>query len=398
MDQPVLLGHVRIGGTELTSLPSPSARGASGKRSPSRAGRRRWGLSLAGGRAPQFNTFKLCARPICGCLPSTRRREMLVGMAKLLASLTPKGRWAYCSMVAIVLIFVPSVFGGTIWADDDLRESPEVRDVRAGFDDGLFSIKGLPRHSYSMNVEYEHGTLVPLRCLGTVGFIIKPKGPVDPDHRWIWDSNHFLAIHWSDGGGVVHRYLVERALERGFHVVGVDVGTSLGSPAGAEIYQKFYELIRGKYGLNRRARMIGHSNGGLITLGWAFRHPEQVDRVVGIFPATDLRSWPGVDRVCGPGEITPSGLSYGLDRDELETRLTEFNPIDNLQPLAKAGVKIYHIHGTADDVVPIGPNSEEFLRRYKELGGSMELEIIDGGKHGGPEFYSSNRTMEFLLE
>ncbi|HVC92215.1 MAG TPA: prolyl oligopeptidase family serine peptidase [Pirellulales bacterium] len=285
-----------------------------------------------------------------------------------------------------------------IGSDDELRESPEIQEVRAGNNDGLFSIEGLPQHSYSMNVEYEHGTLVPLRCLGTVGFIIKPKGPVDPDNRWIWVSNLFLAVHWSDGGGVVHRFPVERALERGFHVVGVDVGTSLGSPACAEIYQKFYELIRGKYGLNRRARMIGHSNGGLITLGWAFRHPEQVDRVLGIFPATDLRSWPGIDRVCGPGAITPAGLAYGLDRDQLQARLKEFNPIDNLEPLAKAGVKIYHIHGTGDDVVPIGPNSVELARRYGELGGGMEIEAIEGGKHGGPEFYSSKRALDFLLE
>lgn len=286
-------------------------------------------------------------------------------------------------------------------ADDDLREAPEIQEVRAGSDDGLFSIKGLPQHSYSMDVEYEHGTVVPLRCLGTVGVIIKPKGKVDPDRRWIWDSNLFLALNWTDAGGVVHRYPLEKALERGFHVVGIDVGASLGSPAGAGIYQKFYELLLTKYGLNRRARMIGHSNGGLITLGWAFRHPEQVDRILGIFPATDLRSWPGVERAFGPGQITPAGLAYELDdsdKDELAVRLKKHNPIDNLEPLARAGVKIYHIHGTADDVVPIGPNSEEFARRYRELGGSMQLEVVEGGKHGGPEFYRSPRAVEFLLE
>lgn len=279
----------------------------------------------------------------------------------------------------------------------ELREAPEVREIRAGDADGLFSIDGLPQHSYSMNVEYEQGVIVPLRCLGTVGFIIKPK-TVDPGRRWIWDSNLFLAVNWTDAGAVVHRYLVEKALARGFHVVGIDVGASLGSPAGAEVYQKFYEIVRDRYGLNRRVRMIGHSNGGLITLGWAFRHPEQVDRVLGIFPATDLRSWPGLERVAGPGRITPAGLAYDLDSDGLRARLKEFNPIDNLEPLAKAGVKIYHIHGTADDVVPIGPNSVELARRYRELGGNIELETVEGGKHGGPEFYRSEKALLFLLE
>ncbi|HEV3341494.1 MAG TPA: alpha/beta fold hydrolase [Pirellulales bacterium] len=305
-----------------------------------------------------------------------------------------------CPLLALLLLVAFALIG-TANADDELRESPEIRQIRAGSIDGLFSIKGLPQHSYSMNVEYEHGTVVPLRCLGTVGVIIKPKGAVDPDRRWIWDSNLFLALNWTDGGGVVHRYPLEKALERGFHVVGIDVGASLGSPAGADIYQRFYELIRTRYGLNRRVRMIGHSNGGLITLGWAFRHPHQVDRILGIFPATDLRSWPGLDRAFGPGQITPAGLAYELDdsdKDELTERLKEVNPIDNLEPLARAGVKIYHIHGTADDVVPIGPNSEDFARRYRDLGGSMELERIEGGKHGGPEFYRSQQAIEFLLQ
>jgi pimeloyl-ACP methyl ester carboxylesterase len=307
----------------------------------------------------------------------------------------PAARYAVF-LASLALAAFASV--GTARADDDLREAPEVSEVRTGADDGLFSIDGLPQHSYSLDVEYEHGTVVPLRCLGTVGFIIKPKGTIDAGRRWLWDSNLFLAVNWFDGGGVVHRPIVEPALERGFHVVGIDVGASLGSPAGAEVYQRFYELIRARYGLNRRVRMIGHSNGGLITLSWAFRRPEQVDRVLGIFPATDLRSWPGLERVCGPARITPVGLTYDLESDELQQRLTQFNPIDNLEPLAKAGVKIYHIHGTADDVVPIGPNSVEFTRRYRELGGSMELESIEGGKHGGPEFYRSKRALEFLLE
>ncbi len=142
----------------------------------------------------------------------------------------------------LILIALASI--GTTKADDELREAPEIRQIRAGSQDGLLSIKGLPQHSYSMDVEYEHGTVVPLRGLGTVGFIVKPKGAVDADRRWIWDSNLFLALNWTDAGEVVHRFPLEKALEQGFHVVGIDVGASLGSPAGADIYQKFYDFVR----------------------------------------------------------------------------------------------------------------------------------------------------------
>ena len=66
--------------------------------------------------------------------------------------------------------------------------------------------------------------------------------------------------------------------------------------------------------------MIGQSNGGLISYGFAFRHPDQVDRVLGICPATDLSSWPGLSRLCLPGRITPAGLSYNLSKDEWKLR------------------------------------------------------------------------------
>ena len=104
--------------------------------------------------------------PALALLPPARDAEgMAKPLAKLVSVLTPKRRWAQCSLASIVLMFVPAVFGGTIWADDDLRESPEVRDVQAGIDDGLFSIKGLPQHSYSMNVDYAWRACAPPAAL-----------------------------------------------------------------------------------------------------------------------------------------------------------------------------------------------------------------------------------------
>ncbi len=67
-------------------------------------------------------------------------------------------------------------------------------------------------------------------------------------------------------------------------------------------------------------------------------------------------------------ELPARGLDYGLTLEELTRRSSEFNPIDNLAPLAKAGVKILHIHGDKDDVVPTEANSLELARRYRELG------------------------------
>lgn len=296
-------------------------------------------------------------------------------------------------MLVSILVLLPSA---TI-ADDELKEAPDIRDVRAGEPAGIFTIAGLPQHSYSFDVQYENGVLTPLQCLETVGFIIRPKGAVHSERRWLWVSNLFLAVRW-ENNGVIHQFTVEQALKRGFHVVGLDVGTSLGSPAGAELYNRFHKLVIEKYKLSQRACMLGHSNGGLITLGFAFRHPESVERILGIFPATDFRSWPGFERVTGNGGIAPAGLAYNMDPPMLLARIHEFNPIDNLGPLAKAGIPLYHIHGTADEIVPLPSNSEELARRYRALGGQIQLEIISDGKHGGREFYTSQAAADFITQ
>ena len=208
---------------------------------------------------------------------------------------------------------------------------------------------------------YDGGELVELRVRGRMAYLIKPTGKVDPQKRWLWDFPFWLAIN--DGfGSVAHRHYVEKALAAGFHIAGVDVGPSCGSPAAADVCQEFYGQLVSQHGLNKRARVLAHSHGGLIAYGWAFRHPTCVDRIAGMCPATDFRTYPTPPNVAtGPTK----GLNYGLSLVELDRRGGEFNPVENLAPLAKAGAKILHIHGNEDTLVPTGANSTELARRYR---------------------------------
>ena len=263
-----------------------------------------------------------------------------------------------------------------------------------------YSIPGLPQHTFRREDHYDNGSMTRLYCAGTVGYIFTPDGPVDPQRRWVWIANHFLALPWKYFNWRIYQHwYVENLLAHGFHVVGIDVGASCGSPGGAEVFQKFYDKLMAEYDLNPKARLIGQSNGGLIVYGWAFRHPELVDRIFGILPATDLSSWPGFDRLCPPNDIVPEGLSYGLSCEEWPTRVTEFSPVDNLAPLAAAGVKIYHVHGDADELVPMQENTTVLQQRYEALGGEMTVEVIPGGTHGAPDaaFSQSQNALDFLL-
>ena len=240
---------------------------------------------------------------------------------------------------------------------------------------------------------YQSGKLIELHVRGRMAYLVEPTGKVDPQKRWVWTFPFWLSIN--DGHGrLQHRFYVDKLLAAGFHVAGIDVGTSCGSPAAAEVCQEFYQRLVHEHGLNRRARLIGQSNGGLIAYGWAFRHPDCVERIAGICPATDFRTWPGLENVV---LLPDTALDYGLTLDQLTHRAAEFNPIDNLEPLAKQRVKILHVHGEKDELVLTAPNSLELGRRYQQLGGQAQIILVPGLGHGGMPLYASQPLIEFLL-
>jgi pimeloyl-ACP methyl ester carboxylesterase len=241
---------------------------------------------------------------------------------------------------------------------------------------------------------YANGELVRLTIEGRKAFVLRPTKMIDPARQWIWVAPGYLALP-NDRGVIEHQMYVDRFLGAGFHVAGIDVGVTCGSPRGTDVYQKFYEYLTTKEKLNRKARLLGQSNGGLISYAWAFRHPELVDRIGGIYPVTDFRTWPGLEKVLTYPEAP---LGFGLSLADLTRRAAEFNPVDNLAPLARAGVKILHIHGDKDTLVPCRANSEIVVALYRRLGGDAKLEIIPGLGHGGEPFYRSESLVKFLTE
>lgn len=259
-----------------------------------------------------------------------------------------------------------------------------------------FGIEGLPQQQYHLGVDYKNGRLQRINLAGTVGFVITPSSNVDPARRWVWIVPLWLALPSAHGNYVARSY-VEELLDAGFHVAGFDVGTSLGSPKAAELCHQFHEHVVQVYDLQPKVRMMAVSNGGLIAYGYASRYPQEVDRIFAIYPAMDFRSWPGFERVVGAGAITPRGLSYELTPELMTEKIQQFNPIDNLEPLAQANIPLLHIHGDADTLVPLNPNSTMTVDRYRALGGTIELKVMPGSVHGGTEFFTDRRAMEFLL-
>lgn len=234
-------------------------------------------------------------------------------------------------------------------------------------------------------VEAFGGQRINLTSDGRAAFIIVPKGdpPAGP-RAWVWYAPTFKGLL----PGARHTFLIERALKAGMAVAGIDVGESYGNPEGTRLYAGFHDALAARFKLNPKAVLLPQSRGGLMLYNWAALHPDQVQRIAGIYTVCDLRSWPG---------LKTAAPAFRLSEEQLAKELSRHNPIDLLAPLAKAKVPLLHIHGDKDAVVPLEKNSGELARRYRALGGTMELVVVPGKGHEEvDEFFTSERFATFL--
>jgi len=183
--------------------------------------------------------------------------------------------------------------------------------------------------------------------------------------------------------------MFERFTAAGLAIAGIDVGESYGSPAGRRLYTALYEELVSKRGLSARSCLLARSRGGLMLYNWAVEHPTSVACIAGIYPVCNLSSYPGLEK---------AAAVYGLTVDELVEKMPQHNPLDRVEPLAKAGVPIFHIQGDSDALVPLESNSAELQRRYRMFGGEMTVKVIEGGGHDmSPHWFQSQELVDFVI-
>jgi len=219
---------------------------------------------------------------------------------------------------------------------------------------------------------------------GRPAFLILPeKRDTAKPTPWVWYAPTLPNLPAKE-----ETWMFERFLEAGIAIAGIDVGESMGKPAGRALFTAFHKELVTKRGMAAKPCLLARSRGGLMLYNWAAENPQSVAAIAGIYPVGDLASWPGLAR---------ASAAYGLTEAQLAAQLTDHNPIDRLAPLARAGIPIMHIHGDNDTVVPLEKNSGLIKQRYDELGGRMTLEVIKDGGHDMKDHWFKNQPLVLFI-
>jgi pimeloyl-ACP methyl ester carboxylesterase len=163
-------------------------------------------------------------------------------------------------------------------------------------------------------------------------------------------------------------------------------------------FNAFYaELVN--HGLSKKPALIGLSRGGLYAYRWASENPDKVSVIYGDAPVCDFKSWPGGK---GKGKFSPNDWSALLKlysfEDEAEALAYKGSPIDTLGPLAKAKVALIHVVGDEDTVVPAAENTDILEKRYKALGGEIQVIRKPGGNHHPHGLEDPKPVVDFILK
>ncbi|MDF7825466.1 GDSL-type esterase/lipase family protein [Pontiellaceae bacterium B12227] len=178
-----------------------------------------------------------------------------------------------------------------------------------------------------------------------------------------------------------------KLLEEGYYVV-MAGGDSLGHPSGSGRMDAAYELMTETYGFSRKPVLVGISRETLSVYRWASTHPGSVGGIYVDNGVCSVKSWPGGKLVPGSDAVGEGNAKqwkklkerYGFSSDA-EALAYRGNPIDLLEPLAKAGIPVLHICGLADTTVPYEENSAIVKERYQKLGGNYQEILKEGLGH-----------------
>ena len=135
----------------------------------------------------------------------------------------------------------------------------------------------------------------------------------------------------------------QELLAKGFHIVTGPVGVDV----TVKDWNTVYEYLTG-HGFSKKPAMEGAGGGAGEVYAWAIENADKISCVY-------------------------------AENPRLHSALAKTQPLDNLAPLAKANVPLLHVCGSLDPYFK--DNTLEIEKRYKKLGGKIEVIVKKGEGH-----------------
>ncbi len=199
---------------------------------------------------------------------------------------------------------------------------------------------------------------------GHKSFVVVPKEAA-PGKPWVWRTS------FPD----YHPEVAVELLGSGFHLAHVDVVAMLGCDESLAIMDRFYDFVRAGWGLAAKPALEAVRRGGLHAYRYAATRPERVACIYADTPVMDLKSWP-LKHPASKGALADALRFYGF-ADEAALIAYDGDPLDLLEPIAKAKIPLRHVISTNDLVVPAEENTLEAKRRLEALGWEIDVLAVD---------------------
>jgi len=187
-------------------------------------------------------------------------------------------------------------------------------------------------------------------------------------------------------------------LEKGYHLVYCDVGNLYGNPEAVRRWNQFYALMQ-RAGLAQRCILEGMSRGGLIIYNWAVANPDKVAGIYADAPVLNGFSWPGG---FGQGKGSRSDWERFKRAYQINSQADSLkfagDPIRQAEKIAKLGIPMIHVCGEADQVVPMGENTNRFAEAIKRHGGKIKVIRKPGVGHHPHSLENPDVLIDYLLK
>lgn len=200
--------------------------------------------------------------------------------------------------------------------------------------------------------------------------LVSPKVTA-PGKPWVWRTEYFGAFTQADLA----------MLNLGWHLAYINVSELWGGRKCLEIMRRFQSHVEAAYGFKELPVLIGLSRGGFSAFNYAARYPDKVGMLYIDAPLLDLRSLAELKSTQNPADGFKKLLKTFSSVSPHAFDDVPLNALDDIEKIAAAKIPIIVVAGDADEVVPYEENTAILVKRYKELGGDIELIVKHGCKH-----------------